>query len=291
MKIFFILACFISIQLINCHGPYPTASPHVVKPRVATTKKFAPTNAWYQNWLLGNGENPIHTYPYMLRAKQEGLSICYPSQMVNIKAYIMEVFHDNLVLSVRESFGRPLIDASKINADFYELGLKVNFGQAFDVTVTRGAASLVAQINSATPVLKTIHAIISNEKISDKAFKVSFNNGQTWLLQTQKPLAWTVSNDISAQTSYSGWLKISIVTSQSAQTALMNAHDLLITNGIVSYSVNRATYPGEVVIDLKYNSDGLYYILPHVLNPTGTNNINGANAKGIKGSYSLSRGM
>ncbi len=280
------------LQTITCLGPIVQAPAHPVQPRTkSTTKKYLPTNSWFQNWLVGSGQSPIHTYPYILKASADGLQLCYPSQMVtNQKAYVLEVSIANLVLSTRESFNAPTLDVSTVNADFSYLSAKLNFGTVFSITAVRGSASLIAQINSATPVLATIHAIITNQKINDRAYKFSFNNGQTWLLQSEKAISWSVSStEIFSQGVYSGWLKISIVTSSQGETALLDTHDLVITNGRVTHSVNRQL--GEITIKCDYNSQGLYYILPHVLNPTNTLIIDGASAKGIKGTYLLSKGL
>ena len=284
--------CLISINCISCLGPFPATQQHPVKPRTASTlNKFVPTNSWYQNLLVGTGENPIHTYPYILKASQTGLTICYASQMVNQNAYILEVFHANLVLSMRETFGSPLLDVSTVNQDAWDLGVKLNFGTTFDVEAVRGAASLVVRVHSATPVFKTIHAIIGQSAIVQKVFKVSFNNGQTWLFQSEKAILWTVNADqIYAPGPYDGWIKISIVTSQQAEQALLLNADSLITNGAVSYTVNRSPSPGDITVKVNYNAQGLYYILPHAKNPTGTANVVGASAKGIKGTYPMSSG-
>jgi hypothetical protein len=211
--------------------------------------------------------------------------------MVNQNAYILEVFHANLVLSMRETFGSPLLDVSTVNQDAWDLGVKLNFGTTFDVEAVRGAASLVVRVHSATPVFKTIHAIIGQSAIVQKVFKVSFNNGQTWLFQSEKAILWTVNADqIYAPGPYDGWIKISIVTSQQAEQALLLNADSLITNGAVSYTVNRSPSPGDITVKVNYNAQGLYYILPHAKNPTGTANVVGASAKGIKGTYPMSSG-
>ena len=66
--------------------------------------------------------------------------------------------------------------------------------------------------------------------------------------------------------------------SNQVEQALLNAQNLLINNGRMSYKVDRIS--NDVKIRMNYDSSGLYYILPHVKNPTGTSNINFATAKG-----------
>lgn len=278
------------VSLCSSFGIFPTTVEHNVLPRtVSTLNKYTPTNAWFQNWLVGSGENPIHTYPYIIKASRQGFTICYPSQIVNQNAYTLEVFLANWILSVRENFAAPNIDQSTVDSDFFNLGAKINFGDKFSAQITRGFASIIVNLNSVSPILTTIHAILTFETVSDRAIKVSMNNNQVWLIQSEKKLSWTRDNSQISGSVYTGWIKISIITSQTGEQNLINFHDSLITNGHVSYSVNRNEQNVQIKVD--YNGQGLYYLLPHVINPQQTTLISGANAKGIKGSYILSKGF
>ena len=278
-------------------GPFPSAPPHTVQPRVkSTANKFTPTNSWFENLLLGKGDNPIQTYPYQIRARQTGLSISYAGKLLNTKLYILEVNLDNIVLSIRETFPEPLIDVGTVNSDYFDLGVKINFGSQFDVVVVRGSASVVAHYRSVKPVMKTIHAILNEPAFPQqtKTLKVSFNNGQTWLIQSQSPILWGFSgSEFSAQIEYTGWIKVSIVTSTQAETALTTYADSTpITNAKVTYSVDRSSSPGEVTVDLEYNTGGLFYMLPHayLYGQNGASLISGASATGVKGTYKLGSG-
>jgi hypothetical protein len=83
--------------------------------------------------------------------------------VTNQQAYVLEVINANLLFSVRESFDGPRIDELTISDDQFYLGARLNFGSKFYFNVVRGGASLIAHINSATPVLTTIHAIIAKQ--------------------------------------------------------------------------------------------------------------------------------
>lgn len=291
IKLILILLCFICLS-VKAFGPYSTTVPHTVKPRrSSSTNGYTPTNSWYQNWLLGTGENPIHTYPYLVKANTQGFTICYPSQINAQSNYISEVLIANLVLTSRESMTSPIIDQSTVNQDYFELAAKINFGSSFDVTLVRGSASIIADFKSSTPVLRTLHAITSGSSATTRSLKFSFNNGQTWLIQSQTPISWSLTgSEVSAQSAYTGWIKISIVTSSNAEIALINSIDSLIRNARVSYSIDRNNIGNEITISVDHNSQGLFYILPHVIGMTGSNLVNGASAKGIKGTYPMVSG-
>lgn len=59
------------------------------------------------------------------------------------------------------------------------------------------------------------------------------------------------------------------------------------TNGNVSYSVSRAG-AGEVSVQVRYNSDSVYFIMPHMTNAYESSSA--GDGHGIKGVYKLSRG-
>lgn len=66
MKIF-VLATFLLVSAIDANvGPYPSAPAHGRQPRVRSSNGFTHTNAWWSNWNLGEGTNPIQTYPYVV---------------------------------------------------------------------------------------------------------------------------------------------------------------------------------------------------------------------------------
>jgi len=292
MKAFFIFLCSL-IGLANSLGPYPNTSPHSVKPRIATSG-IVPTNSWYQNWLLGNGENPVHAYPYLVKADKSGFTVCY-ANIINQKTFAFEAFLANIVVSVRElsASTAPFIDQATVQGDFFDLGAKMKFGSAFDATITRGYASVIFKFYSTTPVIKSIHAILNGAgTTTTRELKITMNNGQTWLIQSQSAIAWSLStSEISAPSTYTGWVKISIVTGTENENALKANIDAVITNGKVSYSVDRSATPATVTVNLNYNTQGLFYILPHAKNTSGATLFStAASAKGIKGSYRLASG-
>ena len=299
LKFIFWVITILDVYNILCLGPYGTAPPHTVSPRVkSTTNKYTPTNAWFENLLLNKGESPVQTYPYQIKAKHSGLSISYSglTHLINTPNFVLEGNIDNLVLSIRETFPESLIDVATVNADFFDIGVKINYGSQFDVVLVRGSASVVANFRSVKPVFKTIHAITNAPTFPEltKSLKVTFNNGQTWLIQSQSQILWAFSgSEFSAQLEYTGWLKISICLSSQAETSLLSYADQSpITNGKVSYSVDRSSSPGTVTVNLEYNNAGLFYLLPHIykLGQTGANVINGATVKGVKGVYLLASG-
>ena len=81
-KAIFLAACLaLSAAKI---APFSTATPT----HQATTHPFAPsnlwadktapleTNAWYENFVLGQGSNQVNLYPYLVQATAQGLNVC-----------------------------------------------------------------------------------------------------------------------------------------------------------------------------------------------------------------------
>lgn len=287
-----VLIVLSAVSLCTALGPYPSTSPHTLNPRLKSSKnKYTPTNSWFENWLLNKGESTIQTYPYQIQAKKDGLCISYSGHMVNQPRFVLEGFLRNVILSTAEDMQSPLIDQSTVDADFYDLSAKVNYGSNFNVLLVRGSASVIANYNDVTPVISTIHAITSSSSGSTRQLTLQFNNGQKWLVQSQSPINWQKSGSKVTGSRYTGWIKVSIVTSSATEAALNNFLDAApITNGHLSYKVDRAQK--QVVVDYQYDQDGLFYLLPHIYKTgqTGANVISSASVVGIKGTYLLASG-
>ena len=96
-------------------GPFSSAGQHPVQPRLkSTTKLYTPTNSWYENLLLGKGASAIQTYPYQVKAKQEGFCISYSGKSVNQQYFVIEGYLDNLILSINEGLEASMIDKSTV---------------------------------------------------------------------------------------------------------------------------------------------------------------------------------
>lgn len=69
LKIQLIALCLaVALQTISAQvGPYPAVGAHARQPRVRSSNGFTHTNAWFSNWNLNQGANPIQTYPYVVR--------------------------------------------------------------------------------------------------------------------------------------------------------------------------------------------------------------------------------
>ncbi len=290
------LACFLFLLFTNCvfatFGPYSRAGPHPVKPRLQSSKSYTPTNSWYENLLLGKGESAIQTYPYQVKAKQNEFCISYSGKSINQANFILEGYLDNLILSTVEGLQQALIDKSTVDSSFYDLSVKINYGYSFNVVLVRGSPSVLANYRQSTPVIRTIHAIINQPSGTTSSLQVQFNNGQTWLIQSQSPITWSKSgNEVRASSVYTGWIKYSIVTSDAVHNALNTyANYPPITNGNVKYSIDRSQ--GIVTVSLEHNEVGLFYLLPHVYvtGQTGATEIPNATVNGIKGVYKLASG-
>ena len=287
---------FLTFKIIICLGPFPhVPREHQVKPRVNASKKYTPTNSWFQNLLLKNGDSPIQTYPYVVKQLGSGLSISYSGEVKNQQNLFSEIINnDILMVKVKENLNKPVqIDESSVNQDFFELSVKINYGELFDVILVRGSASVVANYYSSTPVFSTSKEIQEVTYPNRRTVRLKLND-QIWFIQSESSINWRESkNDLSATSSYTGWIKISIALTEAAERQFLIYGDLIpLKRGKISYSIDRSTYPGTVTVNLEYNNEGLFYLLPHVYqsNQSGANIINGAKTKSAKGEYLLASG-
>ncbi len=61
-----------------------------------------PTNAWFENLALGQGESPVNVLPYLVKALPDRLSVCLPGRVVG-ETFVLSTYLDNLSLGARKA--------------------------------------------------------------------------------------------------------------------------------------------------------------------------------------------
>ncbi|GMP28493.1 hypothetical protein CsSME_00004011 [Camellia sinensis var. sinensis] len=57
-----------------------------------------PTNSFFQNFVLKNGDQPEYIHPYLIKSSLSSLTLCYPSQSSN-SSFIYQIFNPDLTIS------------------------------------------------------------------------------------------------------------------------------------------------------------------------------------------------
>ncbi|PSR87798.1 Endo-1,3(4)-beta-glucanase [Actinidia chinensis var. chinensis] len=169
-----------------------------------------PTNSFFQNFVLKNGDQPEYIHPYIIKSSLCSLSLCYPSQLSN-SAFIYQIFNPDLTISASNNINP---NSTHIVSSFSDLSLTLDFPSSnLKFFLVRGNPYLTCIATSNVRIsISTIHAILqfsSNSSLTK--YTISLNNNQQWLLYTSSPTQ--LSHDISSINSgeFSGIIRIALL--------------------------------------------------------------------------------
>lgn len=171
-----------------------------------------PTNSFFQNFVLKNGDQPEYIHPYLIKSADSSLTLSYPTRFSN-PAFIYQVFNADLSVSAAEA--PPCFPAKNhVVTAFDGLSVTLDIPSAgLRAFLVRGSPYVTVSISGGVS-LKTIHAILSlspNESRTRHALRL--NNGQTWIVYSSSPVELRLDG-VSRLTSaggFSGILRIAAV--------------------------------------------------------------------------------
>ncbi|RDX75052.1 hypothetical protein CR513_45117, partial [Mucuna pruriens] len=169
-----------------------------------------PTNSFFQNFVLKNGDQPEYIHPYLIKSSNSSLSLSYPSHQVS-SAVIYQVFNPDLTISSKQgSSGKHLISSySDLNVTLDIPSSNLSF------FLVRGSPYLTFSVTQPTPLsITTIHSIVSfssTDSTSINKFTIKFNNSQTWLLYASSPIKLSHTTFEITSEAFSGTIRIALV--------------------------------------------------------------------------------
>ncbi len=182
--------------LSGAASPWPSAT-HSAPPGDLWAESAAPlpTNAWWQNLVLGDGENWINALPYTLRARKDGLHLSYPRKVIQ-PTFLYAASADDLILGSVEELGERRV------IDHDELSVTLAWGDTearLTAPIVRGMAYVTGLYAGLRPKVSTQHAILKlneeplsvGESSSGSRFTLELNNGQAWVLYSSTPITLT----------------------------------------------------------------------------------------------------
>ncbi|KAJ4955545.1 hypothetical protein NE237_012328 [Protea cynaroides] len=153
-----------------------------------------PTNSFFQNFVLKNGDQPEYIHPYLIKSSSSALSLCYPSRFVN-SAFIYQIFIQDLIISATQNTTDDTHNKHIISS-FSDLSVTLDLPGNLRWFLVRGSPYLTCAINRATPLfISTIHDVLSfTPNSSFTKHTIYLNNNQTWLCYTSSPIKLTQSS-------------------------------------------------------------------------------------------------
>ncbi|KAL2926889.1 Endo-1 3(4)-beta-glucanase 2, partial [Bienertia sinuspersici] len=202
--------------------PYPFFSPELLSYPL-------PTNSFFQNFVLKNGDQPEYIHPYLIRSSLFSLSISYPSCISN-DSFIYQPFSPDFTISASN-------DESQIP---HKVSYFSDLRSPFFICSVSGGTCLK---------FSTIHAILNFSSCCyNTKFVVHLNNNQTWVIYSSSPINLThdLSNINSDAFSESEQIKKSILYLTTPREIWAHLEALFnVTNGARKYKLNKEAYETE----------------------------------------------
>ena len=265
-----IFLTFVILGIIECtqFGPFSTQPPN------PNYRKYAPnpqepsafwgdlkgpyaTNSWFENFVVGSGEDTVSTFPILMKALSSGFSFTcsQKSRITAAPQFVIQPFIPEWFLTTIEEIKSHVVTA-------YDL-LSVTYTYSSDsgsivFPIVIGSPFFTAVYDNLTPNLTTIMAIMtcvdrdgqtySYGQITQPStkFTVFLNTGSYWTIYTSAPIQFQVSTGgLLAQASYTGSLRVILTgaTGESDKSLLFDQY--------------AGAYPISGNIDYTFDSDNL----------------------------------
>lgn len=172
-----------------------------------------PTNSFFQNFVLKNGDQPEYIHPYLVKFASSSLSISYPPRFAN-STFIYQIFNADLTISAASQNAYSDSQSPHIISSFSDLSVTVDLPSSnLRCFLVRGSPFLTCAVSRGSCLsISTIHAIISfTSNSSLTKYTVKLNNNQTWLIYTSSPIE--LSHDLSTirSNSFSGIIRFALL--------------------------------------------------------------------------------
>ena len=210
------------------------------------------TNAWWQNFVLDNGDQPVSVLPYSLKATNDGMVATLPKKVLDngyiryskqfkgffvfqvvADKFIYHAFVDDWKFGAREGLGQRCV----LRHD----KLSVTMGwDGVEFPVVRGMAYVTAKYSYKTPVLSSIHAILkvngdfnpNGKQFTGTRFVVELNNQQTWIFYASTSITFTVAGGkLTSTTAFSGSIRAAVATNDLYSQQILDSHSQRIPIG------------------------------------------------------------
>ncbi|GMN57642.1 hypothetical protein TIFTF001_026750 [Ficus carica] len=171
-----------------------------------------PTNSFFQNFVLKNGDQPEYLHPYLVKSSSSSLSLCYPSRFSN-SAFLYQIFNADLTISAPGETSQAS-QKSHVISSFNDLSVTLDIPSSnLRFFLVRGSPFLTCSVSGNAAVsISTIHAILSfSSNSSNTKYTIKLNNNQTWLIYTSSPINFSHSLSLLNCGGFSGILRIAIL--------------------------------------------------------------------------------
>ncbi|XP_074287344.1 glucan endo-1,3-beta-D-glucosidase [Silene latifolia] len=171
-----------------------------------------PTNSFFQNFVLKNGDQPEYIHPYLIRLSNSSLSVSYPTRFAN-SSFIYQVFNPDFTIT-GSNFDDPNRKSHKVS-NFSDLSVTVDFPAVnLRFFLVRGSPFItcVVPCGKTSFTISTIHAILSiTANVTNTKYVVKLNNGQTWVIYASSPINFTHDLSNISSDAFCGIIRVAVI--------------------------------------------------------------------------------
>ncbi|GAB2299888.1 hypothetical protein Dimus_033937 [Dionaea muscipula] len=172
-----------------------------------------PTNSFFQNFVLKNGDQPEYIHPYLIKLSSSSISLCYPSRFAN-SSIIYQVFKADFTISAL-NIANPVPQTSHVVSSFSDLSVTVDLPCSnLRFFLVRGSPFITGSVSRGTAgvSISTIHKIVSfscNTSLTKYTIKLS--NNQEWIIYASSPIRLTIYISHMASGPFSGLIRFAVL--------------------------------------------------------------------------------
>ncbi|XP_028778030.1 probable endo-1,3(4)-beta-glucanase ARB_01444 [Neltuma alba] len=168
-----------------------------------------PTNSFFQNFVLKNGDQAEYIHPYLIKSSNSSLSLSYPTRFFT-SAFIYQTFVADLTIGKIN----PDSNAKHVISSYDDLSVTLDIPSSnLRFFLVRGSPYLTVAVTQRTALsIKTIHAILSfSSNDSLTKYTIQLNNGQTWFIYVSSPINFSHTLSEITSDGFSGIIRIAVL--------------------------------------------------------------------------------
>jgi endo-1,3(4)-beta-glucanase len=229
-----------------------------------------PTNAEWENLVLGAGMSVINVLPYVVNALDNGFQVSAPARVTTTTDTSLTIDHDLSFISGELANNRTVTGYDSLSVTMQWSG---GAGKSITAAFVRGMPMATAAYAGLTPLLSTTHKILSvngaqTSSVTGDRFVLVFDNGQTWVVYASAPITvnWQSAGIFKASAPFNGVIRAALVGPAQDALAVLDAHRVAYpTGGEVAVTVNADK--ADIAFNWKKQGAGplLMMALPHHL--------------------------
>jgi endo-1,3(4)-beta-glucanase len=257
--------------------PLDTAAPpfasrtHPLAPTAwwATTTAPRPTNAFFENMVLGDGTARVGLYPHHVRALATGLAVAMPDSTVAARS-VTTADAPEVVLRAAEPFTGHVVESH----DLLSVTLRYRTaGGAMVTPLVRGTPYVTGIYTTATPFIAAAQGVAltavngaATTPVRGRRFELRFNNGRTWVVYTSEDLdfTWNASG-LSAQRAFNGFVRVARAPLGTPTTVLDEHASVVAMGADLGLRVNAGVATVEFTFRTMGAGELLMMAMPHHL--------------------------